>query len=150
MAESKSIWFHPGVSVEDFNQRSRGTMVEHLGIIYTEIGPDYFKGRMPVDQRTKQPLGLLHGGASVAFAESLASMAGNFCVDQTKYACVGLEINANHLRSVTEGFVDGTARPLHRGRRTQVWEITIEQDKKPVCISRMTLAVIERKGSKAQ
>jgi 1,4-dihydroxy-2-naphthoyl-CoA hydrolase len=138
------IWFRKDLTLDDFNKRSRGSMVDHLGIEYLEMGPDYFKGRMPVDHRTKQPLGLLHGGASVVLAESLASMSGNFCVDPAKYYCVGLEINANHLKSVTQGYVTCVARPIHIGKRTQVWEMKIDQDGTPVCISRMTLAVLEK------
>ncbi len=138
------IWFEKNISLADFAKRSQGTMVDHLGIKYLELGPDYFVGSMPVDHRTKQPLGLLHGGASVVLAETLASMAGNFVVNPKTHYCVGLEINANHLKSATGGEVVGTARPLHIGRRTQVWEIRIEQDGKSICISRMTLAVVER------
>lgn len=125
------------------NTRSRGTMVEHLGIVVTEAGPDWLRGTMPVDARTRQPYGLLHGGASVALAETLGSIAGNLCVDGARSMVVGLEINANHLRASREGVVTGTARALHVGRSTQVWEIRIENDAgKPVCISRLTLAVV--------
>jgi 1,4-dihydroxy-2-naphthoyl-CoA hydrolase len=138
------IWFNKGLSLEDLYRRSRGTMVDHLGIQYTEVGADFFRGTMPVDHRTHQPLGLLHGGASVVLAESLASMAGNFVVDPATHYCVGLEINANHIRSATSGVVTGTARPLHLGKRTHVWEIRIEQNENLICMSRMTLAVLER------
>jgi uncharacterized protein (TIGR00369 family) len=118
-------------------------MVETLGIVVTEAGDDWLRGTMPVDARTRQPYGLLHGGASVALAETLGSMAGGLCVDITREAVVGLEINANHLRAVREGTVTGTARALHVGRSTHVWEIRIENEAgKPVCISRITLAVI--------
>ena len=115
-----------------------------LGIEITEAGDDYLRGTMPVDHRTKQPYGLLHGGASVALAETLGSAAGAHCVDPSKYAVVGLEINANHIRSVREGQVTGTARPLHLGSSTQVWEIKIENSEgKLVCVSRLTLAVVQ-------
>ncbi len=115
-----------------------------LGIVFTEIGPDFVRATMPVDARTRQPYGLLHGGASVLLAETLGSSAGNLCVEPGE-RCVGIEINANHLAAVREGQVTGTARPLHVGRRTQVWEIRIEDDLgRLVCISRLTLAVIAR------
>jgi 1,4-dihydroxy-2-naphthoyl-CoA hydrolase len=117
-------------------------MVSHLDIVITEVGPDYVVGRMPVDDRTRQPFGLLHGGASVALAESLGSMAANLSVNQDTHYCVGLEINANHIRSVTSGFVYGRATPLHVGSTTHVWEIRItDEQSRLVCISRLTMAV---------
>jgi 1,4-dihydroxy-2-naphthoyl-CoA hydrolase len=130
------------------NQMVRMTMVDHLGIEFLEVGDDYVKARMPVDRRTIQPFGLLHGGASVALAETLGSVAANLCVDIGKKICVGLEINANHLRPVTNGFVYGIARPVHVGATIQVWEIRIldEQDKL-VCISRLTLAILDKQGN---
>ena len=135
--------FRQPVDLEAVNAGGRGTMIEHLGIVITAAGDDWLRGTMPVDARTKQPYGLLHGGASVVLAETLGSMAGGLCVDPTREAVVGLEINANHLRAAREGLVIGTARALHVGRSTQVWEIRIEnQAGKPVCISRLTLAVI--------
>jgi len=131
-------------SLAELNARSAGTAVASLGIEITELGEDFLRGTMPVDSRTKQPFGLLHGGASVLLAETLASHAANLCLaDPTKQQAVGLEINANHVRAVTEGVVTGTARPLHVGRATQLWEIRIEDAAgKLVCISRMTAAVI--------
>jgi uncharacterized protein (TIGR00369 family) len=135
--------FRNPVDIDALNARARGSMVETLGIVVTEAGDDWLRGTMPVDARTRQPYGLLHGGASVALAETLGSMAGGLCVDMTREAVVGLEINANHLRAVREGTVTGTARALHVGRSTHVWEIRIENEAgKPVCISRITLAVI--------
>ena len=135
--------FRNPVDIDDLNARAHGSLVEHLGIVVTEAGDDWLRGTMPVDARTRQPYGLLHGGASVALAETLGSMAGGLCVDITREAVVGLEINANHLRAVREGTVTGTARALHVGRSTHVWEIRIENEAgKPVCISRITLAVI--------
>ncbi len=120
-------------------------MVEHLGIVYTELGPDFITAKMPVDYRTHQPLGLLHGGASVTLAETLGSVAATFSVDREKYFCVGLEINANHIKSIREGWVYGTAKPAHIGRTTHVWEIKIKNDSDElVCISRLTLAVIKK------
>ena len=135
--------FREPVDLQALNAGARGTMIEHLGIVLTEAGDDWIRATMPVDARTKQPYGLLHGGASVVLAETLGSVAGGLCVDRTHEAVVGLEINANHLRAVRDGVVTGTARALHVGRSTQVWEIRIENEAgKPVCISRLTLAVI--------
>jgi uncharacterized protein (TIGR00369 family) len=135
--------FRSPVDIAAINTRARGTLVENLGIVITEAGDDWLRGTMPVDARTKQPYGLLHGGASVALAETLGSMAGNLCVDSAREMVVGLEINANHLRAAREGTVTGTARAIHVGRSTQVWEIRIENEAgKPVCISRITLAVV--------
>ena len=135
--------FRTPVDIAALNANCRGTMIEHLGIVITEAGEDWLRGTMPVDARTKQPYGLLHGGASVVLAETLGSTAGGLCVDPARDAVVGLEINANHLRAAREGVVTGTARALHVGRTTQVWEIRIENEAgKPVCISRLTLAVV--------
>lgn len=135
--------FRTPVDIDAINARARGSLVETLGIRITEAGDDWLRGTMPVDARTKQPYGLLHGGASVALAETLGSMAGNLCVDNAKEMVVGLEINANHLRAAREGVVTGTARAIHVGRSTQVWEIRIENEAgKPVCVSRITLAVV--------
>ena len=126
------------------NALSRNTAMEPLGIVFTEVGHDFIRATMPVDERTRQPYGLLHGGASVLLAETLGSSAGMLCVGDDE-ACVGIEINANHLRGVREGTVTGTARPLHVGGRTQVWEIRIEDERhRLVCVSRITLAVIAR------
>jgi 1,4-dihydroxy-2-naphthoyl-CoA hydrolase len=131
-------------SIEQLNSASRNTLAEALGIEITEIGSDYLRGRMPVDRRTHQPYGLLHGGASVALAETLGSLGGALAVGGGAQV-VGVEINANHMRGKRDGFVTGTARPLHLGRTTQVWEIRIEDDTQAlVCISRLTLAVVKR------
>ena len=135
-------FLHP-VDINAINARARGSLVEHVGIVVTAAGDDWLRGTMPVDARTRQPYGLLHGGASVVLAETLGSMAGGLCVDPATQAVVGLEINANHLRAAREGVVTGTARAIHVGRSTQVWEIRIENEAgKLVCISRLTLAVI--------
>lgn len=130
-------------SLADINAKSPGNALGSLGIVITEQGEDFLRGTMPVDSRTKQPFGLLHGGASVLLAETLASLAANLCLeDPVRQQAVGLEINANHLRAVTEGTVTGTARPVHVGRSTQVWEIRIEDDKgRLACLSRLTLAM---------
>ena len=132
-------------SLEELNSSSAGTMVEHLGIEFTEISDDFIRGTMAVDRRTHQPYGVLHGGASVALAETLGSTGATMCVDATQYQCVGQEINANHVRPVHTGFVTGTARPVHLGGRTHVWVIDIVNEAgKLVCISRLTMAVIRR------
>lgn len=134
------------VTLEKLNGRGKGTLVEHLGIELTEVGPDSLSGRMPVDHRTRQPVGLLHGGASVALAETLGSMAAHTRIDPATQFCVGLEINANHIKSVREGFVYGRATAIHVGRQTQVWEIRITNESGDlVCISRITMAVLNKR-----
>lgn len=139
-----TIW-RGTASAQALNAQARDTLVSHLGIEVVELGPDYVRATMPVDARTRQPFGLLHGGASVALAETLGSMAANLCLDLTHELAVGLEINANHLHAVRAGVVTGTARPLHIGRSTQVWEVRIEDSEaRLVCISRLTVAVVSR------
>ena len=121
-------------------------MSEYIGIEFTEIGENYLKGRIPVDHRTNQPYGLLHGGASCALAETLGSIASALVIDQSAFICVGLEINANHIRSAKKGFVTGTALPLHLGKSTHVWDIKInDEDQKLVCVSRLTVAIIAKR-----
>jgi 1,4-dihydroxy-2-naphthoyl-CoA hydrolase len=132
-------------SLEDLNGNREGTLIGNLGILFTEIGDDFVRGTMPVDARTVQPYGLLHGGASVALAETLGSMGASMCVDANEYQVVGQEINANHVRAARSGLVTGTARVVHLGGRTHVWSIEIVNDaQKLVCISRITMAVIKR------
>jgi 1,4-dihydroxy-2-naphthoyl-CoA hydrolase len=139
-----TIWKGPS-TLERLNSMHAGTMIEHLGIQFTEIGEDFLRARMPVDERTRQPFGVLHGGASVVLAETLGSTGATLCVDTEQYQCVGQEINANHLRAARAGTVTGTARPVHLGRRSQVWSIDIvNEDGKLVCTSRLTVAVIPR------
>lgn len=149
MSETESgapaLWKTP-ITLDSLAQWGHANMVSHLGITFTEIGPDYLKATMPVDHRTRQPLGLLHGGASVVLAETLGSTAGSCCVDLERFFVVGIEINANHLRSVQEGIVEGTARPVHLGGSTQVWEIRIlDASEQLICISRLTLSVLKRR-----
>lgn len=140
------IWFKQDLSLNDLLPLGKNTMGEYIGIEWTEVGDNYIKARMPVDHRTQQPYGLLHGGASVALAETLGSVAAAMVVDHTQYYCVGLEINANHVRSARSGFVTGISTPIHIGSTTQVWEIKIYDEKeKLVCISRITVAVLKRK-----
>nr|WKN38916.1 hotdog fold thioesterase [Tunicatimonas sp. TK19036] len=135
----------PNVTVESLNAMGKGNMVEYLGIEFTEVNSDSITAKMPVDHRTKQPMGLLHGGASVVLAETIGSVASNVCIDSQQQYCVGLDINANHLKAVTDGYVYGTAKALHMGRRTHVWEIRISNEQEQlVCISRLTMAVVDK------
>ena len=137
--------FKESATLESLNKWSRNTLAEHLGIEFVEIGDDFLVAQMPVNAKTHQPLGLLHGGASVALAETLGSVAATLCVDENKF-CVGLEINANHVKGVRKGFVKGTTKPIHIGKQTHVWEIRISNDlNELVCISRITMAVLEKK-----
>jgi 1,4-dihydroxy-2-naphthoyl-CoA hydrolase len=139
-----SIW-RSLLTLEELNGNTQATLVGHLGIQFTEIGADFIRGTMPVDTRTVQPYGLLHGGASVALAETLGSTGAAMCVDAGEYQVVGQEINANHVRAARSGLVTGTARAVHLGGRTHVWAIEIMNDaQKLVCISRITMAVIKR------
>lgn len=139
-----SIWKMP-ISRQLLAQRSANTFAEYIGIEFTEFGDDYLTATLPVDHRTKQPLGFLNGGVSAALAETVASTAANYCVDQSVCYCVGLDINANHLRPATSGIVTAIAKPLHLGSKTQVWEIRIDNEAgKLACIARMTMAVVYR------
>jgi 1,4-dihydroxy-2-naphthoyl-CoA hydrolase len=136
------IWHRP-YTLEDIRFKV-DCLPNHIGIEFTEIGPDYLRARMPVDGRTKQPFGILHGGASVALAETLGSIGATLVVDRAKQRCVGQEINANHIRAMSEGFVIGTARPVHLGRRSHVWEIRItDEQERLVCISRITMFIVD-------
>ncbi|MEN6465690.1 MAG: hotdog fold thioesterase [Syntrophaceae bacterium] len=140
-----AIW-HPESKLEDMKERGKGTLVEHVGIEFLEIGDNYIKARMPVDRRTIQPFGILHGGASAVLAETLGSVAANLCVDRKIQRCVGLEINANHIYPASSGYVYGIVTPVHVGKTTHVWEIRITDEKENlVCISRITLAVLENR-----
>jgi len=141
---STPIWFS-GVDLTVLNLRHESDINGHLGIELTGYGPDWLEGRMPVDRRTRQPMGILHGGASVVLAETLASVAANLCVDPAGFFCVGQEVNANHLRSVIEGYVTGVARAIHLGRTSQVWSIEIRDPAgRLTCVSRLTVAVVPR------
>jgi len=130
-------------TVEQLQERCRNTLIEHLGIEILEIGDDYLKAKMPVDHRTRQTAGILHGGASAVLAETLGSIAAGLCVDRETKGVVGIEINANHIRPVHDGWVTGVTTPIHVGKATQIWEIKIHnQQEQLVCISRLTLANI--------
>ena len=138
-----AIW-KQSIDLDRVNAWNRNTLVELLDMRVTEIGEDHVRGTMPVDARTRQPFGLLHGGASVTLAETLGSVASNCCIDSPRFYSVGQEINANHLRSARNGKVTGTARPVHLGSRSHVWDIRIEDDQgRLTCVSRLTMSVIE-------
>ena len=142
------IWFNKELTIADFQYLGKDTMGEYIGIEWVELGNDFLKARMPVDHRTKQPYGLLHGGASCVLSETIGSIGSAMVVDHSKYVCVGLEISANHVRSARQGFVTGIASPLHLGSNTHVWDIKIYDElQKLVCVSRLTVAIIPRKES---
>ena len=138
--------FNSTVTVAELNALSVNTIAQQLGIVFTLIGDDRLEATMPVDHRTHQPMGMLHGGASVTLAETLGSVAAMLCIDTSRQFCVGLEINANHVRSVTKGLVKGVTTPIHIGKKTQVWDIRIyTESSELVCISRITIAIIDKK-----
>lgn len=140
-----SIWFNKSLKITDLGAIEPGTMADFLGMEWTELGADFVKIKMPVDHRTKQPYGLLHGGASCALAETAASVASQLVLDPNKFICVGLEINANHIRSARHGYVNATVKPLHLGGTTHVWDIKIYDDSEQlICISRLTLAILKK------
>lgn len=143
-----NIWFNKELTLESLYRFMPNTMAEQLGIELVELGNDFIKAKMPVDHRTQQPYGLLHGGASCTLAETIGSVASAMVVDHSKFNCVGLEINANHMRSAREGYVTGIASPLHLGNNTHVWDIKIYDElQKLVCVSRLTVAVIPKRES---
>lgn len=138
--------FIKGATLEIINAMSKNTLVEHLGIEVIELGKDYLVAKMPVDHRTHQPMGLLHGGASVALAETVGSIAATLTINLELQHCVGLEINANHVRSVKSGFVYGKATSIHLGKQTQVWEVRVTNEEgQLVCVSRITMAILDKK-----
>ncbi|GAD22691.1 hotdog fold thioesterase [Acidovorax sp. MR-S7] len=136
-----SLWKKP-ITLTQVNQNGARTAVSHLGIEFTEVGDDFLRARVPVDERTRQPFGLLHGGVSVVLAETLGSV-GAYHASPEGWMAVGLDINANHLRAVKTGWVTGTARPVHIGKTTQVWQIDMVNDAgEPTCVSRITMAML--------
>lgn len=140
-----AIWFDKLLSLPDIKPLGPKTMGVHLGMEWVEVGDNYLKMKMPVDNRTKQPYGLLHGGASCALAETIGSFTSHFIIDTDKFICVGLEINANHTRSAKEGYITATCTPLHIGSSTHVWDIKIhDEHEKLVCISRLTVAILKK------
>jgi 1,4-dihydroxy-2-naphthoyl-CoA hydrolase len=143
-----AIWFRK-YTLEELTELNQDTLASHIGIRLTEIGERTLKGTLPVDQRTKQPMGIVHGGASVALAETLGSIAANMVVDREQQVCVGLEINANHVRSASSGTITGVAQPVHLGSSTQVWSIEMFNEQEQLtCISRITMAVLDRRKFK--
>lgn len=141
----KLIWFKKDLSLADFTFLGKQTIADVLDIRFSEVGPDFLKATMPVDHRTHQPYGLLHGGASCVLAETLGSVASAKVIDPEKFICVGLEINANHIRSVRSGLVTGIATPIHIGASTHVWDIKIyDEREKLICISRLTVAILKK------
>jgi len=145
------IWYK-NYTIEDLQKFRTANMGTHIGLELLEVGDDFLSAKMPVDERTTQPFGILHGGASCVLAETLGSVATWMCIDPDQYRAVGLEINANHIRAVTEGWVVGKATPLHLGRRTHVWSIDITEEStgKRVAMSRLTVAVIDQGTLSAQ
>lgn len=140
-----SIWFRP-VTLEELSKSRANTMVDYLGIEFTEIGDNFLRAKMSVDNRTRQPMGIMHGGASCVLAETVASVAANYTVDPEKFVCVGLEINTSHVKMVKSGYVIGTAHPSHMGRTTQLWEIRIvDEDNNLISLNRLRMAVLEKK-----
>ena len=140
-----SIWFNKTIELLKLKDFTKHTMADFLGLEWTAIGDEFLEISMPVNEKTRQPYGILHGGASCALAETIGSVASAMVVDHSKFYCVGLEINANHIRSAREGIVTGIATPLHLGRTTHVWDIKIFDEKeKLVCVSRLTVAILER------
>ncbi len=143
------IWFNKNIKLTDLLPLGKGTMGEYIGIEWTEIGPDFLKARMPVDHRTIQPYGLLHGGASCALAETLGSVASALVIDPSTFICVGIEINANHIRSARSGFVHGIATPIHIGSSTHVWDIRLHnEEEKLICVSRLTVAILKKEAQR--
>jgi len=138
--------FDKNIKVSQLQEFSKNTMVEHLGIEFLELGKDFISAKMPVDHRTHQPMGLLHGGASIALAETLGSVASSVLVDLNKFTCVGLEINANHIKSARSGYVTGKATPIHLGKKTHVWDIKISNENDELlCVCRLTVVILEKK-----
>jgi 1,4-dihydroxy-2-naphthoyl-CoA hydrolase len=144
---NEPIWYNKKINLTDLRSLVSGTMSNHLGMEWVELGPDFLKMKMPVDERTKQPYGLLHGGASCALAETVGSFGSHLIIDPAEFICVGLEINANHIRSVSSGYVIATAIPLHTGNTTHVWDIKInDENDKLISVCRLTVAVLKKKN----
>ncbi len=139
----KSIWF-ANISLDQMREWSRHRLIENLGIELTEVGDNFLRAIMQVDDRTLQPMGSLHGGATCLLAETVGSIAANFCIDWEKRCCVGLEINVNHMKAVKSGFIEAEARPFHLGRSTQVWDIQIRHENQLIAVSRFTVAVLQK------
>lgn len=144
---NEPIWYNKKINLTDLRSLAPGTMSNHLGMEWVELGPDFLIMKMPVDERTKQPYGLLHGGASCALAETVGSIGSHLIIDTAEFICVGLEINANHIRSVSSGYVIATAIPLHTGSTTHVWDIKInDENGKLISVCRLTVAILRKKN----
>ncbi|HEX2549484.1 MAG TPA: hotdog fold thioesterase [Gammaproteobacteria bacterium] len=140
------IWKTDPLTLEDLHVRGENTMAEFLEISFVDIGDDFLTAKMPINNRTKQPIGIMHGGASCVLAETVGSTAANYCVDRNQFYCVGLDINTNHIRSIREGFVFATAKPYHLGKTTQVWGIEIiNENQQLISINRLTMSVLSKK-----
>jgi 1,4-dihydroxy-2-naphthoyl-CoA hydrolase len=140
------IWFNKSITLGDIMQLGEGTMSDYLGMEWVEIGEDFLRLRMPVNEKTRQPYGLLHGGASCVLAETLGSVASALVIDRESYLCVGIEINANHVKGIKEGYVTGICTPLHLGKTTHVWDIKmVDEQERLVCVSRLTVAILKKK-----
>lgn len=143
---STAIWKNEKPELQELNALRKGTLAEQIDIQFVEVGLNYLKATMPVDNRTRQPYGLLHGGASAALAETIGSVASACCIDKEKQICVGIELNCNHLKAKRNGVVTATAEPLHIGATTHVWDIRIRDEKEQlVCVSRLTVAILKKK-----
>jgi uncharacterized protein (TIGR00369 family) len=143
-AMQKPIWFSP-FTLQEIQERAKRSLSDHLSIEFIEIGDDFLRAKMPIDWKTMQPMGMLHGGATCALAETVGSAAANYCIDQAQKVCVGLEINVNHIKAVKGGFLIGTAKPLHLGKTTQVWDIQMRNEENVfIAVSRLTMAVLIR------
>jgi len=143
-----SIWYKKDYTLDEINGLAKDTMAQKLGMEFIEISEDLLKMTMPVNNNTKQPYGLLHGGASAALAETIGSVASSMCINNEKQICVGIEINCNHIRGISDGFVVATARPLHLGGTSHVWDIRIEDEKERlICISRLTVAILKKRDT---
>jgi 1,4-dihydroxy-2-naphthoyl-CoA hydrolase len=142
----ESIWKNPARSLDELNQLRGETMAKWMGIQFTEVGPDFLKATMPVDNRTHQPYGLLHGGASAALAETIGSVASALCIDPEIQICVGVELNCNHIKAKRNGTVTATAKPLHLGKTSHVWDIKIiDEAENLICVSRLTVAILDKR-----
>lgn len=140
----QSIWTTP-ITLEELELRCQNSLSSFLGIIFTEIGPDYLEAKLSISPKTVQPMGILHGGASCALAETVASAAANYVIDQSQFFCVGIELNINHIKAVKEGLIFARATPLHIGKTTQVWDIQVRTERgERTAVSRLTLSVLQR------
>jgi 1,4-dihydroxy-2-naphthoyl-CoA hydrolase len=143
-----SIWYKNNYTLSELNAMGNNTMAQALSMEFIEIGEDYLKLQMPVNQHTRQPYGILHGGASAALAETVGSVASSMCINNEKQICVGMEINCNHVRAKRDGIVIATASPLHLGATSHIWDIRItDENNRLICVSRLTMAILKKRES---